>query len=208
MIRLWLTLVALLAALPALAQVYTYIDSEGNRVFTDQPHKGAKRVDLPPSNRISSPPSTAPTRTVKKPPKAPQVQQVSYQMLRILVPLPDAAVREEGGELIVTVTSEPALQEGNFYRLLLDGEPVTQPSRSPVFALRNIDRGSHKLAAEILAADGYVLERTAPQPFHMQRISLSQKRRQNPCKPDDYGVRPECPLADKPEEESSILPFL
>jgi hypothetical protein len=203
--RLWISLFALLTALPALAQVYTYIDSEGNRVFTDQPHKGAKRVDLPPSNRISSPASTPPARAVKKPP---QVQQISYQMLRILVPLPDAAVREESGELIVTVTSEPALQEGNFYRLLLDGEAVTQPSRSPVFALKNVDRGSHKLAVEILAADGYVLERTAPQPFHMQRISLSQKRRQNPCKTEDYGVRPECPLADKPEEESSILPFL
>lgn len=206
--RLWITLLALLSALPALAEVYTYIDSDGNRVFTDQPHKGAKRVDLPPSNRISSSPGTAPARTLKKPQKAPQVQQVTYQMLRILVPLPDAAVREESGELIVTVTSEPALQEGNFYRLLLDGEPATQPSRSPVFALKNIDRGSHKLAAEILAPDGYVLERTAPQPFHMQRISLSQKRRQNPCKTEDYGVRPECPLADKPEEESSILPFL
>jgi hypothetical protein len=206
--RLWISLFALLTALPAAAQVYTYIDSEGNRVFTDQPHKGAKRVDLPPSNRISSPASTPPARTVKKPPKAPQVQQISYQMLRILVPLPDAAVREESGELIVTVTSEPALQEGNFYRLLLDGEAVTQPSRSPVFALKNVDRGSHKLAVEILAADGYVLERTAPQPFHMQRISLSQKRRQNPCTTENYGVRPECPLTDKPEEESSILPFL
>ena len=25
---------------------------------------------------------------------------------------------------------------------------------------------------------------------------------------DDYGVRPECPLKDKPKEEVSILPFL
>jgi hypothetical protein len=28
----------LLIALPAVADVYTYVDAQGNRVFTDQPH--------------------------------------------------------------------------------------------------------------------------------------------------------------------------
>ncbi|MCF5636810.1 DUF4124 domain-containing protein, partial [Pseudomonas syringae] len=45
--------VLLLSALPALADVYTYIDAQGNRVFTDQPHKNAKRVDIPPSNNMT-----------------------------------------------------------------------------------------------------------------------------------------------------------
>ena len=34
----------LLLTLPSLAQVYTYIDADGNRVFTDKPKSG-KAVD-------------------------------------------------------------------------------------------------------------------------------------------------------------------
>ena len=37
----------LLVALPSVAQVYTYVDAEGNRVFTDSPRDGnAKQVQM------------------------------------------------------------------------------------------------------------------------------------------------------------------
>ena len=57
---------------------------------------------------------------------------------------------------------------------------------------------------------GRTLERTPGQPFHMVRISLAQKRMVKPCTKTDYGVRPECPLKDKPVEEKDIpfVPFL
>jgi hypothetical protein len=202
------TLFCLLVMLAAAARadVYTYVDAEGNRVFTDQPHKNAKRVQIPPSNSTSGAP---PKRTVQRtPPKAKASPMFRYDLLRILVPEPDATVRSTQGQLIVTVTSDPALQQGHSYRLLIDGQPWAQAGRSPVFPLENIDRGTHQLAVEILDESGRVLEKTPNQPFHMLRISLAQKRLTNPCKTAEYGVRPECPLKDKPEEESSILPFL
>ena len=200
-------LLCLLIALaaPAMADVYTYIDAQGNKVFTDQPHKGAKRVQILPSNSTSGSP---PPRAVQSaPPKAKPRAMFRYDLLRILVPEPDATVRSTEGELIVSVTSEPALQKGHSYRLILDGKPTDQTGRSPVFPLKNIDRGTHQLAVEILDENGRVLEKTPNQPFHMLRISLAQKRLANPCTKADYGVRPECPIKDKPKEESSILPF-
>ncbi|WP_434699300.1 DUF4124 domain-containing protein [Pseudomonas sp. D1-1] len=207
MIRWLLALGLLLVALPSLAQVYTYIDAQGNRVFTDQPRPGnAKKVPLPPGNRMPATPSgNTPTTTAEKPPAEPLFR---YEMLRLLIPEPDATIRSTAGELIVTATSEPGLQKGHRYRLLLDGKPTGEPGPSPVFALKNIDRGTHHLAVEILDEQARIVERTANQPFHMQRMSLAQKRRVKPCAIADYGQRPECPLADKPEEEkSSILPF-
>ncbi|WHS60731.1 DUF4124 domain-containing protein [Pseudomonas sp. G2-4] len=205
MIRWLLALSLLVTALPGMAQVYTYIDAQGNRVFTDQPRPGnAKKVQLPPGNRMPSPPSsTAPAPA----PKAPPEPLFHYEMLRLLIPEPDATIRSTAGELIASATSEPPLQKGHRYRLLLDGQPTGAPGPSPVFALSNIDRGTHHLAVEILDEQGRVVERTANQPFHMQRMSLAQKRRVKPCITADYGQRPECPLADKPEEKSSILPF-
>ena len=202
-----LLLCLLLLSLPTVAQVYTYIDAEGNRVFTDKPRQGnAEAVQLAPSNSMPAPDSM--NQPAAAEPMAKPV--LTYQMLRILIPQPDATVRNNAGSLIVTATSEPALHAGHSYRLLLDGEAVGEPGRSPVFPLENVDRGTHKLVVEIIDAKGLLIERTPSQPFHMQRISLAQKRRVNPCKKDDYGVRPECPLKDKPKEKSDIpfVPFI
>ncbi|AIS18570.1 DUF4124 domain-containing protein [Pseudomonas rhizosphaerae] len=198
--RYWALLWLALSTASAQAAVYTYVDANGNRVFTDQPGQGAKRVPMPERSSSAAPATVAPPRTSKVPVpnKAPAMR---YQMLRILGPLPDTAVREEDGSLIVTLTSEPALQPNHRYRLLLDGEVAQAPGRSPVFALSNVDRGTHSLAAEIIDQDDHVIERTPAQPVHLQRISLIQKRRVHPCRNADYGVRPECPLKDKPEDD-------
>lgn len=205
MIR-WLFALGLwLFSLPLLAQVYTYVDAQGTRVFTDQPRPGnAEKVQLAPANRMATPPvaDSAKPSTDEKPGRT-----FHYPMLRLLIPEPDATLRSAAGELIVTVTSEPGLHKGHRYRLLLDGKPAAPLSASPVFPLQDIDRGTHHLAVEIVDEQGRTVERTPNQPFHMQRISLAQKRRVKPCAMDDYGKRPECPLADRPEEESSILPF-
>ncbi|MCY1440884.1 hypothetical protein D9M71_571750 [compost metagenome] len=192
-----------------LAEVYTYIDDEGNRVFTDRPKPGdAKRLELAPSNAMDRPPSIQPPPLYQTP--IPREQ--GYQLLRILVPEPDATIRDGEGNLIVSAVSEPGLRANHSYRLLLDGQPMGTPGRSPVFPLENLDRGTHQLAVEIVDQQGRTVERTPSQPVHIVRISLSQKRLARPCEKDDYGVRPECPLKDKPEDEEdddiAILPFI
>lgn len=205
----FLLLCLLLIGPPVAAEVYTYIDSEGNRVFTDRPKPGnAKRIELAPSNgmtasKIPSPPALVQVAPVATPP--------TYQLLRILIPEPDATVRDgASGNLIVTATSEPNLLAGHNYRLLLDGQVMGGPSRSPVFPLSNLTRGTHQLAVEILDSNGRTLERTPNQPVHVLRISLDQKRMVKPCKKKDYGVRPECPLKDKPPEKKDVpyVPFI
>ena len=184
--------------LPALADVFTYIDANGNRVFTDQPKKGAKRVEISPTNNLTATPPAQKTPTATT---APKVRPMAhYQLLRILVPEPDATIRNMQGDLIVTVTSEPALMEGHVYRLLLDGQAVGDAGRSTVFPLSNVNRGTHQVSVEIVDELGRVVERTPNQPFHMQRTSLAQKRLANPCKAGEYGVRPECPLVLNPAE--------
>lgn len=196
------------ATLAAHAGVYTYIDAEGNRVFTDQPpSENAQRLELAPSNEmrgqatIPRPPPVSLTME----PKAP-----AYDVLRILIPEPDVTIRDVAGNLIVTATLEPALQEGHLFRLVMDGKVIGEASRSPVFPLENVDRGTHQIAIEVIDTTGRTLERTPSQPFHMKRISLAQKRQANPCKKDDYGVRPECPLKYKPKEPRNIpfVPFI
>jgi len=186
----------LLTCLPAFAGVSHYLDADGNRVFTDKPRSAnAQRVELAPANSASlpAPPPAAP-------PALPAALLPAYQLLRITLPEPDATIRDNEGNLLVTLESDPGLLEGHSYRLLLDGEMHGAPARSPVFTLDNLDRGTHQLAAEIIDGEGRIVERTPNQPFHLKRISLAQKRLAQPCQIADYGVRPECPLAERPTE--------
>ena len=201
-----LLLSLLILASPAFAQVYTYIDAEGNRVFTDQPKTGnTKQVQMAPTNgmgQVTSRPLAPSAPAEAAPP--------SYQLLRILVPEPDAVLNDGTGDLIVSATSEPALLPEHNYRLIVDGQPTGEPGRSPVFPLQGLSRGTHQLAVEILDSAGRTLERTPSQPLHVRLISLDQKRKARPCKKDDYGVRPECPMKDKPAEPRNIpfIPFI
>ena len=206
--RLPLFLLLTLALLsPAQAEVYTYVDGDGNRVFTDQPKPGnAKRLQMAPINSLGQPnaPRT-PVALVETPIKPPD-----YQMLRILVPEPDAVINDGTGDIVVSASSEPALLPNHNYRLIVDGQPSAAPGRSPVFPVQGLERGTHQLAVEILDAEGRMLERTPSQPLHIRLTSLEQKRQARPCKRRDYGVRPECPLKDKPQPKSDIpfVPFI
>jgi len=197
----------LASALPALAGVYSYIDAEGNRVFTDRPSgQAVEEVQLKPSNSMATQPTPA-LRAVQ-PPKQ-QAAAIRYQ-LQILSPAADEAIRNNAGTVSVTVEAEPALQPGHFYQLLLDGEPFGAPGEQTSFQLSNVDRGTHQLAVAVVDAQERVLQQSESRSFHLLRTSLAQRRMVNPCKKADYGVRPECPLKDKPVEKRDIpfVPFL
>lgn len=151
----------LLGSLPAFAGVYTYLDADGNRVFTDQPRRAnAERLEL-------APPDSAADAT----PVLPPAPLPAYLLLRISLPEPDATIRSASGGLLVSLESEPGLQGDHQYRLLLDGQPLGAPSRSPVFALDGVPPGDHQLAAEIVDSAQRIVERTPNQPLHLQQTA-------------------------------------
>ncbi|MGE4404159.1 DUF4124 domain-containing protein [Pseudomonas sp.] len=205
----WLAAALLAVALPATAQVYTYIDAEGNRVFTDRPaDQAAEQVHLKPGNSMPAPP--IPTRQAAKPgPVEVEAAVVAYQ-LHILSPAADETIRDNAGTVSVTFQSGPALQPRHAYQLLLDEQPLGAPASQSPIVLSNVDRGTHQLAMAVVDEQARILQRTASQPFHLIRTSLAQRRMAKPCQKDDYGVRPECPLKDKPPEKRDIpfVPFL
>jgi len=206
-LRQTLAVVLLAAALPCPAGVYSYVDAEGNRVFTDRPAgEAAGEIRLKPSNSMPAPPT--PTARAMEP-TATKAATITYQ-LRILSPAADEAIRNNAGNVSVTLQAEPTLHPGHAYQVLLDDQPFGAPGQQTSFALSNVDRGTHQLAVAVVDEQDRVLQRTANQPFHLIRTSLAQRRMVNPCQKADYGVRPECPLKDKPVEKRDIpfVPFL
>ncbi|ACO80698.1 hypothetical protein AvCA_45880 [Azotobacter vinelandii CA] len=194
-----------LLAFPATAGIYSQLDEQGNRVFTNRPLDGASAIHLSPTNSMPAPATAEPAPG--KP--SDRTKKPGYRWLRILAPEPDATVRDAGA-LTVTAVSEPGLHPGHRYRLRLDDTPVGPGGSGPVFSLDNLERGTHSLAVDILDAEGRLLESSPEQAVHVKRPSLIQKRLARPCQFADYGVRPECPQKDKPAQKRDIpyIPFL
>lgn len=191
------------------ADVFVSRDAQGNPVFSDRPStSGATPLKLPPTNSMTPPPP-APARAAATPVTPGPVDTVNYRHLEILSPAAESTLRGTAGDLQVRLASEPDLAEGHFYRLTLDGNPAGQPQRTVDFMLDNLDRGSHRLQASIVDETGRELARSTPINIHVHRLTLSQRRRLQPCQPEDWGRRIECPLADRPQPPRDLpwVPF-
>lgn len=156
----------LLLALPAGAEIYKYLDANGNPVFSSQPPEGvaAEKVELPaPSIVAPQPPSP---HEAAKPKDQPEIRYTRLELTGI----PDGeSLRANNGSFSVDVAIEPRLRPGHSLRLLLDGQPYGQPARTTRLELVNVDRGEHSLEVEVLA-DERSLQKSAPILFTVQRV--------------------------------------
>ncbi len=100
------------------------------------------------------------------------VAVASAASLRIVEPAPDQTLHDNAGRVTVRVVLEDRAQLPDTLRLrvLLDGRPVVE-GHSQQVALTDVDRGSHQLQAQLIDADGNVIERSEPVRFHLWQAS-------------------------------------
>lgn len=199
----WLCLALLLPWLNASAEIHSYVNANGERVFTDRPPAAASTTTVQPQsvNRMQ-----AGQRLIKLKPPADSLPAAEtpatprYTRLQLLQPAADATLRNTGRSIELQVSSTPALLPGHSYQLWLDGAPFGSASSRPAWTVNEVDRGTHSLQVHLLDAQGRSLLQTDSVQVHVHQTSLAARRRINSCQNDDYGVRPECPLTDKPPE--------
>ena len=150
-------LVGLLATTTALyAEIFKWTDSNGNVHFSDKAQPGAERVELPPV-QVYSPPSETPSN----PPPAQQSKPATsteYTLVEFIQPVDQATVRDNQGNFLVNIAIEPSLDPDDLVQILLDNAPIGKPQNSTSFQLKGVNRGSHRLQAQILSAEGEVLK--------------------------------------------------
>ena len=168
-------------ALPAAAQIYKYIDANGNTVFTNQPPDGAaaESVNLPPTNTVEMQTPSIPADTSGD---TSAQSAAPYSVLSLTGIPDDEAMRANNGTFSVGVKIKPRLQAGHAFRLLLDGQPYGQPSNVPRLQLTNIDRGEHSLAVEVISGERQI-QRSPTVVFTVQRISVNSPARAKPTPP-------------------------
>lgn len=166
------------------AEAWRSVDAEGNVEYSDMPRPGAVRIELPaprvvlprvPDAVEAEPPPVSGNATAREIPR----NAVAYSAIAIVDPANDDTLRDNGGNLIVSVSLEPPLQKqfGHRLQLLLDGEIYSTGAVSN-FALTEIDRGTHTVQATVLGIDDAPLATSQPVSFHLHRTSVLQLERQ------------------------------
>ena len=91
--------------------------------------------------------------------------------IEIVSPQAEATVHDNSGKVAVTVDPGPdGLKAGQRIRLLLDGRPAADEADG-LIQLAGVDRGMHRLQAELLDAQGQRVAVSDPVVFHMWRAS-------------------------------------
>ncbi|MEY8205091.1 MAG: DUF4124 domain-containing protein [Bermanella sp.] len=159
----------------ASADVYSWINEQGIRVYGDEPPADAKVVDLPKIQKL-------------KPLKAPPVdkkitannadQSEGYGQLNIISPKQESIITAgNAGNITVQLQISPGLQPQHEITLLVDGIAVKRGARLQ-FQLENIHRGSHLLQVQVKHR-GKLLIASPKRRIHVQRPSILNRPKAN-----------------------------
>lgn len=171
-------LVALLALSSAHAELFKWKDAEGNIIYSDQPPPGANKKEaeveekeLPQIVTVPAPDLTKSSNITRKSKSKPQDK---YTSIAIANPKHDSEVRENAGNVSISVRVEPYIfnERGDMVAIYMDGVEISKGPQTSV-QLQNVDRGTHTLKAEILNSAGQVLKSTETTVFHLKRFSVN-----------------------------------
>lgn len=178
-----LVIVLISVGASAHAEIYRWVDENGNPVFTDEPNPQAERIELDGTSTyqpVEIPETALPDEESESlsAPLQENEQPVPDYQLAIVQPENDLGLRANDGMVTVNIRVQPTLSDerGDQLQLVLDGEMVQSPGRQTSFQLENVDRGTHYLQAVITDKDGNALVRSERSVFHLQRFSVNQPR--------------------------------
>ncbi|HAO23810.1 MAG: DUF4124 domain-containing protein [Methylophaga sp.] len=165
------------------ADIYRWVDDNGNQVYSDEPVENAEKIELQDSmtySPVQIPGVTDSTTTTNEQEESGESEVDPDYKLTIVAPEDDAGIRVNNGNVTVNLQLQPAFvpERGDKIQLYLDGLPAGVPMPQLSFMLENLDRGTHKLSAVVLNASGEVIAQSETTTFHLQRTSLLQPGRQ------------------------------
>ncbi len=152
----------------AQAEIYRYTDPDGNVSFSNRPPAGseAQPVELTPLNTVSPPPAIQ-----KDTESSSGDQQQPYTSLSISEPQAEESIRDNAGNVTISVSLTPALRDSDNVHLYMDGNEM---ARGPYtsFHFQSIDRGRHEVHAEVKNKQGKSLIKSEPIAFYLLRVAV------------------------------------
>ena len=147
------------------AEVYKWVDAEGNIYYSDKEVEGATRVEL--SKTVTFTPTATPSPAVTQ--TGEKKKASGYTEMAITQPAMNETIHNNNGAVTVSISLTPALISGHTITLYLDGIEKLKGMTQTATTFTNLDRGSHTLKANVLNQNGVVLISSATVIFHLKQ---------------------------------------
>lgn len=157
-------IIMLTCSISAHAELYKWVDDEGNINYSDQPpfknaqqHTPSEITEIPAVAVPAKPEPGTRNSTESKP------AVTVYNQLSITSPTQNQTIRDNSGNITISLSVQPALnlKQGHSLTLLLDNQPAQENLTGNTVTLNNIDRGTHQISAVIKNKQGKTLKKAA-----------------------------------------------
>lgn len=174
--RLLILFTALIAFNANAEQVYRQVDKDGVPSFSDQAMPGAEKVKIEETVTFSDEAviQEMQRRKDEKVQLEEEARSVSYTV-EITDPENDAAIRDNAGNLTISVQISPKLLNDHRAELLMDGGKVRDITGTTAVQLNNIDRGTHQFSARVTDKNGKTLAESPSVAVSLLRYSMPRK---------------------------------
>lgn len=152
------------------AEIYRWVDADGQVHFSDRRMQGAERTGIPTAaTRAPNPPAATP-------PEADEAAFLGpYTAFEIVAPGANETLTQDKSDLAVSLILDPPLLEGHRVEAVLNGVAVPLANAATQFRLSGASFGSHRLQVQIRDADGDLIARTALQSVHLRQTQAPQE---------------------------------
>jgi hypothetical protein len=179
MLKCLIALISLLPAAVLAATVWTWVDDQGLRHYSDRQVPGATAMEVAGSQTFSgaalrlASPSPATSTTSATDSSAPTT--VTYTVLDVISPAEQETFRNIAGNLTVELAIYPPLAAAHRIDVILDGTHVALGARSLEVTVPEVFRGQHTLQAVIVNEAGQELVRSKTVTFFVQQTGLQNR---------------------------------
>jgi hypothetical protein len=150
-------------AFPAAAGVYKSMGPDGSVQYSDRPLAGSEpvRIDV----RKETGDSEAPGPETERP----GAESGPYEAFEVVIPEPNATIRNNEGEVQIGLLIDPALMPEHRLQLELDGQRVPGDAAGTQVILRGLSFGSHRVRALLVDQLDEIIATTPPVDFHLRK---------------------------------------
>ncbi len=181
------TFILLMVSASLFAQVYKSVDEDGNVVYSDQaPHEGATPIKLREISIIEAPYYPKAAKDVDELTDEDAEKELSIRQLRrsfrdftITSPTQEESIWGTGTDVNVSWNTKNQLLPGMEVSIFVDGK-LAGKTRDGVIPLDRLDRGEHKVTAEIIDSRDRKIATAGPTTFFIKRTVANLRPRPSP----------------------------
>jgi len=136
-------------------EVYREVNDDGVPTFSDQAMPGAEPITLRKPS-IFTDTTYQQSQLKRRSDDSLTPMKMDYSLL-VTNPPDDSVVRDNAGNLNLTISISPSVQSGHSAELLMDGTKIRDVHGNGIIALTNVDRGTHAFNIRIIDKKGNVV---------------------------------------------------